>query len=280
VLDVTTGDFGCTLQFPGFGFLHEEFPDHHITHWDIHEGHATSPDLPGVRIPGAPFMGVMGVAPSATGLATQNQWEQSVASRGHTVLLPDAVSAVPSEPAVALAARRTISPTRLGGNVDIRQLTAGSRLFLPIEVDGALLSVGDGHFAQGDGESCGAAIETTCTVTVRLAVRKGPHQVGPSGSCLVFERSAPAPQGQPGPFLAVAGMPVSPGGDIAAENLNLATANALRGMIDHLGRERGLTRQQAYTLCSVAVDLHISQLVDVPAPIVTAFLPLEVFAAD
>jgi len=277
VLEVATGEFGCTLQFPGFGFLHEEFPGHHITRWDMADGRATSPDLPGVSIPGAPFMGVMGVAPSAAGLEAQNRLEASVAARGHTVLLPDALSAVPADPAIATAARRTISPTRLGGNVDIRQLTAGSRLYLPVEVDGALFSVGDGHFAQGDGESCGAAIETTCTVTVRLTARKGTDQVGPSGSCLVFERFAPAPQERQESFLAVAGMPVSPGGDIAAENLNLATANALRGMIDYLGRERGLTRQQAYTLCSVAVNLHISQLVDVPNPIVTAFLPLEVF---
>jgi formamidase len=277
VLEVVTGDFGCTLQFPGFGFLHEEFPDHHITHWEIADGRATSPDLPGVSIPGAPFMGVMGLAPSAVGLDAQTQAEASVAAMGHTALTPDPVSAVPSYPDIAPWARRTIAPSRLGGNVDIRQLTAGTRLHLPVEVEGALFSVGDGHFAQGDGESCGAAIETTCTVTVRLTVHKGASQVGPDGACLIFERRKPGPPDRQGTFVAIAGMPVGPGGDIAAENINVATANALRGMIDYLVAERGLTRQQAYTLCSVAVDLHISQVVDVPSPIVTAFLPLEVF---
>ena len=277
VLDVDTGDFGCTLQFPGFGFLHEEFPGHHITHWDIAEGYATSPDLPGVAVKGAPFMGVMGVAPSAATLATQNRLEAALAAEGHTVLLPDPVSAVPADPAIAPAARRTISPTRLGGNVDIRQLTAGSRLHLPVEVEGALLSIGDGHFAQGDGESCGAAIETRCTVTMRLTVRKGPEEIGPTGTCLVFEGVAPETQDRQGSFVAIAGLPVKPGGDIDPENLNAATANALRGMIDFLGRERGLTRQQAYTLCSVAVDLRISQIVDVPNVSVSAFLSLGVF---
>lgn len=272
VLSVETGDFGATLNIPGFGFLREEFTEPHIARWEIADGYARSVDLPGVRLPGAPFMGVMGVAPSRELFERTKAAEQRAADEGGLVELPNPMSAVPPDDP-ADPARRTISPTEAGGNIDIKHLTAGSRVYLPVWVPGALFSVGDGHFAQGDGESCGAAVETTTRVVVRFDVRKGA-----AGGHLSFERLTPGPPDVAArPHFAVTGTPVDPDGRIHPENLNLATRNALLHMVDHLAGDRGYTRQQAYALCSVAVDLRISQLVDVPNVLVSAMIPTDIF---
>lgn len=278
ILAVQTGHLGWTLQFPGFGFLRDEFTEPHIVRWDIDDSHATSPDLPGVRVPGAPFMGVIGVAPSYDLLAQVSAQEDDLARRGGLVLRPDPQSAVPGEPGIATTAARTISPTEAGGNVDIKQLTAGTRVLLPVWVPGALFSVGDGHFAQGDGEACGAAIETDATVTVRFGLRKraaAEQQI----RFLRFERrqTGAAVDTTSRPHYAVTGLPIDGDGTYHGEDLGLATKNALRTMVSHLVTERCLTRQQAYALCSVAVDVRISQLVDVPNVIATAFLPTDIF---
>ncbi len=112
-----------------------------------------SPQLPGVRIPGAPFMGVMGVAPSHELLQRIVAREAELLGRGGMVMPPDAAGAVPTTEAIAGKAIRTIAPHETGGNFDIKSLTAGATLYLPVQVPGALFSVGDAHFAQGDGES-------------------------------------------------------------------------------------------------------------------------------
>lgn len=274
VLSVETGDFGATLNIPGFGFLRDEFTEPHIVRWEIADGFARSVDLPGVRLPGAPFMGVMGVAPSRELFERTKAAERRAADDGGLVELPNPVSAVPPDRPDD-PARRTISPTEAGGNIDIKHLTAGSRVYLPVWVPGALFSVGDGHFAQGDGESCGAAVETTTRVVVRLDLRKGSAV---DLRHLSYERLTVGPPDVASrPHFAVTGTPVDADGRIHPEDLNLATRNALRHMVDHLAGERGFTRAQAYALCSVAVDLRISQLVDVPNVLVSAMVPTDIF---
>jgi len=276
VLSVQTGDFGATLNIPGFGFLREEFTDPHIVRWEISDGFACSVDLPGVHIPASPFMGVMGVAPSRELFERTKLAEQRAADEGGLVQLPNPTSAVPPD-VPGDAGRRTISPTEAGGNVDVKHLTTGSRLYLPVWVPGALFSVGDGHFAQGDGESCGAAIETTARITVRFDLHKGVAAERGLRQ-MRFERlTAGPPEVSSRPHFAVTATPVDDMGRIHPENLNLATRNALRLMVDHLADERGFTRYQAYALCSVAVDLRISQVVDVPNVLVSAMVPTDIF---
>ncbi|MGV9796802.1 acetamidase/formamidase family protein [Mycobacterium sp. NPDC003449] len=276
VLSVQTGDFGATLNIPGFGYLRDEFTEPHIVRWEIGDGFARSADLPGVRLPGAPFMGVMGVAPSRELFDRTRISEQRAADEGALVELPNPVSAVPPD-RPGDPARRTIAPTEAGGNIDIKHLTAGSRVYLPVWVPGALFSVGDGHFAQGDGESCGAAVETSARVVLRFDLRKGAAASGDIRH-LRFERLSEGPPDVASrPHFAVTGTPVDADGRIHPENLNLATRNALRSMVDHLAGDRGLTRQQAYALCSVAVDLRISQIVDVPNVLVSAMVPTDIF---
>lgn len=274
ILSVETGSWGATLNIPGFGYLRDEFTEPHIVRWEIYGGYARSADLPGVRLPGAPFMGVMGVAPSRELFARTKAAEQAAAAAGGLVELPNPASAVPPDRPDD-PGRRTISPTEAGGNVDIKHLTAGSRVYLPVYVPGGLFSVGDGHFAQGDGESCGAAVETTARLIARFDVRKG---AGAGIGHLRFERLTPGPpEVASRPHFAVTGTPVDDGGRIHPESIDLAARNALRLMVDHLSGERGFTRPQAYALCSVAVDLRISQVVDVPNVLVSAMLPTDVF---
>jgi formamidase len=186
---------------------------------------------------------------------------------------------VPEDPAIAAEALRTIPPRETAGNVDIKQLAAGSRLLIPVSAEGGLFSAGDAHFAQGDCETCGTAIEMTSTLTVRFDVRPG--QAAERGiRDLQFERDEylvdPVYQA-PQRFFATTGLSVGRDGKNESEDLTLAARNALLNMIDHLGVEHGFTRQQAYAICSVAVDLKVSEVVDVPNFVVSAFLPLAIF---
>ena len=160
--------------------------------------------------------------------------------------------------------RSTIPPDLHGGNMDTRHLVAGSTLFLPIFHAGARFSIGDGHATQGDGEVSGTAIETPMQALVRLTVRKDLHLSGPEFV------AAPDPHAalRNGARYATDGI----GPDVMT-----AARDALRRMIEWLGREHGLDPMRAYLLCSVAVDLRISEIVDVPNFVVTAHCPLGIF---
>lgn len=275
VLDVVPGSFGYTLQSPGFGFLRDDFPDPFIARWALEGGWATSEDIPGVRIAAVPFMGTIGVAPSAELVRAAGERERRLRGEGGMVDLPDPAGAVPADPAIASEALRTIPPRENAGNVDIKQLTAGTRLLIPVWVAGGLFSAGDAHFAQGDCETCGQAIEMRATLRARFGLRKG--EAAERGiRDLQFERTAPATVST-GPYFATTGVCVERSGRNAMEDLTLAARNALRNMIDHLTAQYGYSRQQAYAICSVAVDLKVSQVVDVPNVLVSAFLPLEIF---
>ena len=278
IVDVEPDSYGFTVQVPGFGFLRDVFPDPFKVSWDIADGWATSADLPGVRIPGSPFMGTIGLSPGHQLLAETTAREQALLDRGGFVLPPSPASAVPSDPRIAAEALRTIPPREQAGNVDIKQLGKGARLLIPVDTPGGLFSAGDGHFAQGDCESCGTAIEMRATLRVRFAVHKG-EAAGKGIRDLRFTRddySLPPEFAAPRRFYATTGISVTKDGENHAEDITLAARNALLNMIDHL-TERGWTRQQAYTICSVAVDLKISALVDVPNMLVSAFLPEDIF---
>ena len=281
ICDMKPADFGYTVQVPGFGFLRDAFPDPYIAKWTIKDGFAQSAELPDLRIPDGSFVGVIGVAPSKELRETVRRREADLAARGGIALPPEVKGAVPGSEPIASEALRTIPPRENGGNLDIKQLSKGARLLLPVFVDGALFSVGDAHFAQGDGEACGTAIEMCGSILVRFRLHKGEAQR--RGIRFPrFQRNDyyfPPELAAPKRFLATTGMSVHPDGTNESEDTTLSAKNALLSMIDLLV-ERGWTRQQAYAICSVAVDLKISELVDVPNMVVSAFLPLDIFGKD
>ncbi len=149
ILHVEPDRYGYTVQVPGFGFLRDQFPEPFMVRWSIADGWASSDDLPGVRVPGAPFMGTIGLAPDRRLLEVTTAREQAALDRGGFVLPPDPTDAVPAG-AIAREALRTVPPRETAGNVDIRQLSAGTRLYIPVYAQGGLFSAGDAHFAQGD----------------------------------------------------------------------------------------------------------------------------------
>jgi formamidase len=270
--------FGYTVQAPGFGFLRDLFPEPHIVQWELADGFAESKDLPGIRIPGAPFMGVIGVAPSRALRESTTAREAALAARGGIALPPDAAGAIPATLDLAQHGLRTIPPRETAGNLDIKQLVAGTTLLIPVSTHGALFSVGDAHFAQGDGEACGTAIEMAATFTAELSVRKGVARQRNIRSVQYYrDGDDPGPRRPRGRFYATTGLCVRADGHNESEDTTLAARNAYLAMIDYLMHERGYTRQQAYAICSVAVDLTISELVDVPNVLVSAFLPLDIF---
>ena len=277
-IDVIPQSYGWTRNRPGAGFLRDLFTEPYVAHWDIKDGWATSAQIPGVRLPNGSFMGTAGIAPSHEQMQKWTEREADLVRRGGIAVPPDPEDAVPTGGAIAAEGLRTIPPRENCGNVDAKQLTKGSRLLIPVNVDGALYSVGDGHFAQGDSECCITAVEMGATAVVRFKVYKGEaakHNIR-------FPRFAhpgyfAAPEwAAPRNFIATMGMPIREDGTQEGEDLTLAARNALIHMIELL-QERGWTREQAYIICSVAVDLKISNAVDLPNVTVSAFLPEDIF---
>ncbi|MDX6540195.1 MAG: formamidase, partial [Gaiellales bacterium] len=267
ILSVETDGFGSTAVIPGFGLLGDLFAEPYLVTWGLLDGVATSGRLEGVRIPADPFVGVIGVAPSHERLERFRAREAVIAEAGGDALPPEAGAAVPATEPYASQALRTIPPRETGGNLDVPQARAGATVFLPVDVPGALLSLGDVHFAQGDGEVCGTAIETHGRVTIRVAVLPA-AKLGFRPQTPAFEATEPQWKGGRRHFVTT-GLPIRPDGSNAEMDTTLAARNALLAMIEWLTAERGLTREAAYVLCSVAVDLRISEIVDVPNPVVS-----------
>jgi formamidase len=275
-LDIVPQKTGITMILPGFGYLRDAISGPFIANWKLAEGWATSPELPGVRISGAPFMGISGVAPSWAQLEEWSRREEDLRARGGRCSPPDPKGAVPA--AVAKQGLRTGPPRENGGNVDVKQLTKGAKLFLPVAVEGALFSTGDGHFTQGDGEVCLTAIEMGATCIARFRVHKGEAERRKI-RWPYFTRStyfADPKWAVPERFIATMGMPVDDKGVNHDGDLNLAAKNALSDMIRIL-QERGFSKEQAYVICSVACDLRIGNVVDVPNYVVSAVLPEGIF---
>jgi acetamidase/formamidase len=158
----------------------------------------------------------------------------------------------------------TLPPRDVGGNMDVKHMTKGSTVYFPVKNEGALFSTADCHAAQGDGEVCVTGIEAPMFVTARFDVRTDMDIEQPQ-----FETGGPfTPTGKDEPMYATTGI---------SDDLMEATKKATRHMIDHLHEHRDLTRGEAYILCSAAVDLKISEVVDAPNWTVTAYLPESIF---
>jgi len=164
----------------------------------------------------------------------------------------------------AIGAQSIVPPRRVGGNMDVRDLSAGTELYLPVEVAGALFSVGDTHAAQGDGEVCGTAIESPMRVALQFDLIKQMPLAYPR-----FTTYGPVTR-----HLDSKGYEVTTG---IGPDLMEAARCAVRGMIDLLGKTRGMPAVDAYMLCSVCGDLRISEIVDMPNWLVSFYFPRVVF---
>jgi acetamidase/formamidase len=156
-------------------------------------------------------------------------------------------------------------PGRFGGNMDTRQLVAGTTLYLPVHVDGAMFSTGDAHGCQGDGEVCVTGLEAPMYATLRFSLDK--------------KRELPAPQFRtaPGSLTSRVDHGAWYGTTGVGPDLFVNAQNAVRAMIDHITDVSKLSREDAYLLCSLCVDLKISEVVDAGEWIVSALLPEAVF---
>ncbi|TLP48691.1 acetamidase [Cohaesibacter sp. CAU 1516] len=227
--DFTPSGFGWTANIPGFGLLADQFPNPALHIWS-YDAKGLTPALfgPHAKVPLKPFAGTVGNAPAEPGC--------------HSV----------------------IPPRRIGGNLDIRDLAKGSELFLPVEVAGALFSIGDTHAAQGDGEVCGTAIESPMNVTLRLDLIKQSPLAMPR-----FRTTGPVTN-----HLDTKGYEVTTG---VGPDLMAGARDAVAGMIDLLCAEHGLAAIDAYLLASVCGDLRISEIVDAPNWVVSFYFPRCVF---
>jgi acetamidase/formamidase len=227
IVSIKHKGWGWNAVIPGFGLLAEDFAEPYLHHYKL--GETTCEFRSDIQIPYEPFCGVMGVGPREPGRFT------------------------------------TIPPRENAGNIDIRNLTPGSRAFFPVLVPGALFSCGDCHSAQGDGEVNGTGIETKMSVTLTFNLQKNANIpelrfITPPGKKLTV-----ADEG--GYYVATAHGP----------DLFKDSQQAIRYIIDYLASEHNMTREQAYCLCGAAVDLKISEIVDAPNWIVSAYLPLSIF---
>lgn len=221
--------FGWTANIPGFGLLADQFTDPALTIWD-YDPDTLAPALFGKhgRVPLKPFAGTIGCALAEDGL--------------HSV----------------------VPPRRVGGNLDIRDLAAGTTLYLPVEVAGALFSIGDTHAAQGDGEVCGTAIESPMNATVTLDLVKDAQLRMPRFTT-------------PGPVtnhLDAKGYEVTTG---IGPDLMTGARDAVSQMVDQLCATQGLAAEDAYMLVSTCGDLRISEIVDTPNWVVSFYFPRCVF---
>jgi len=197
-------DWGYNFSAPLMGALPDDFPERHLMHIPLDRARMTGRLPWGLELPLRPFFGVMAVAPPAG-------WGKI----------------------------STLPPRRNGGNLDNKELVAGTTLYLPIHVEGALFSVGDGHGAQGDGEVCVTAIETGLVGTFELIVRDDMSLEWPRAETPTH----------------VMTMAFDP-------DLDDCVVIALRQMVDLVAREAAITRQQAYALASLAADVRITQVVN------------------
>jgi acetamidase/formamidase len=227
ILDIRTQGWGWTAVLPGLGLLPEDFPDAYLRVFDISNGQFAHMRHD-VAIPLTPFFGTMGVCPAGA------------------------------------SAQPVMPPGTFGGNMDTRQLVAGSTLYLPVQVEQALFSCGDAHGCQGDGEVCVTGLEAPMYAALRFTLHKGRSIPSP-------QYRTPAPltsRVDSSPFYGTTGV----GGDLFA-----ASQDAIRAMVDHIHQTYDLTPVDAYLLCSLAVDLKISEIVDAGQYIVSALLPEAVF---
>jgi acetamidase/formamidase len=229
LLHFAPSGWGWTANIPGFGLLADQFKDPALHVWK-YDAQSLAPAMygPGGRVPLKPFCGTIGLAPAEPGL--------------HSI----------------------VPPRRMGGNMDIRDMAAGTELYLPVEVKGGLFSVGDTHATQGDGEVCGTAIESPCSLAAKFELVKNAN--------LAFPRFTT--QGPVARHMDVKGYEVTTG---IGPDLMAGAKAAVSGMIDLLSRRYKMSAVEAYMLCSVCGDLRISEIVDLPNWVVSFYFPRVVF---
>jgi len=229
LLSFAPSGWGWTANIPGFGLLADEFPEPALHLWR-YDADILAPALYGSwgKVPLKPFTGTIGVAPAELGL--------------HSI----------------------VPPRRVGGNMDVRDIATGTELFLPVEVSGALFSVGDTHAAQGDGEVCGTAIESPMRVALQFDLLKDMSLKFPR-----FKTCGPVTR-----HLDAKGYEVATG---IGPDLMQAARAAVRSMVDLLMHQYGMPAVDAYMLCSVCGDLRISEIVDLPNWTVSFYFPRIVF---
>ncbi|MDP9050671.1 MAG: acetamidase/formamidase family protein [Acidobacteriota bacterium] len=227
ILEIRHHGWGWTSIVEGLGFLKDHFRDPYLFHWTLDA--VTTASLAPAIVPVRPFPGVIGVARADSG------------------------------------AFRTRPPGPFGGNLDVRELCAGSTLYLPIFVPGALFSIGDGHAAQGDGEVCINGIESPLDLTLRFQLHKQQPLSGP----IVESADSIAPDSDPDSHSEW--IVLETGSDLAST----AQAATLR-MIDLLVTRWGFTPIHAYILCSVAMRLRLSQVVNEPIHTVSAAMSKQI----
>ena len=296
LIEIIPDDYGYTTLIPGFGFLPDLFPEPYIANWKLNSFEAVSDQLPGVRIPMNSFMGSVGVLPGKAEVAKWLARESQLGAAGGVALPPEPTGASPASVCGPNGSHkseclRTVPPRENGGNMDVKQMVKGTTLLLPCFIDGCGFFIGDVHYAQGDGEVAGTAIETGAVVTVTTEIRKGMASLIKQP---MFEGGSQIKSLQPDRFHAVVGYPLKNAGEIPPQwayldsekikpltnlsnDLTLAARNSLIAMIDWLVATKGLTRPQALVVASVACDLHISNVVDVPNYAVTTICPMEIF---
>jgi len=208
---IDIGSWGWTGIFPGFGFLAEEFNEPYLKTFTFTTDATVARFSDTIEVPLKPFAGVMGVAPDTDEMLS------------------------------------TIPPRANGGNMDNPCLIAGTTVYFPVFVDGALFSIGDTHAAQGMGEVCGTAIEAPMTIVYEVNVIKE-------------QAWMEEPHYETEDHYAVTAY---------GKTLDEAARKATRYMIDYLVHEHGLDRTDAYVLCSIAGDMHIAEVVDVPHVLVS-----------
>jgi len=216
-----------TSLIPGLGLLPEDFPEHHLFIWKLEGGRTRS--FPGVTLDLHPFAGIIGVQRAEAGEF------------------------------------RTRAPGIFGGNMDVRHLTQGTTLFLPVLTPGANLLAGDCHAAQGDGEVCINGMEAPMRVSLEIHLHKAQPLAAPYAVC---PNPLVPPRYQTKPWHLFIESDEQP---------REACKRVVRRAIEYLTRRLGVTPQLAYTLCSVVLDLRISQLVNVPTTTITGYLPEAIF---
>jgi len=296
LVNITPNEYGYTTIIPGFGFLPDLYTEPFVANWKLNRVEAVSAEVPGVRIPMNGFMGSVGVMPGAEEVEKWLARETQLAAAGGVALPPEPTSARPAEICGPKGSHkdkclRTIPPRENGGNMDVKQMVEGTTLLLPCFVDGCGLFIGDVHFAQGDGEVAGTAIEMGAVVTVETSIRKGMASVVKQP---MFEGGSQIKKLEPDSFHAVVGYPLKAAGEVPPQwtyldsakikpltnlsnDVTLAARNSLINMIDWLKTTKGLTKEQAFVVTSVACDLRISNVVDVPNYAVTTICPMNIF---
>ncbi|WP_405467917.1 formamidase [Streptomyces canus] len=285
------GYTGVFARDNGGGFLTDHFPDSYKAVWDFHGQQATSRHIPGVRYTGITHPGLFGTAPSAELLARWNAREQALIDtdphRVPALALPpladNALAGTASDDAgrrIAAEGARTVPARENGGNHDIKNFTRGSRVFYPVLVPGALLSGGDLHFSQGDGEItfCGA-IEMGGFIDLHVDLIKGGMEKYGVTTNPIFMPGNVAPQYTE--FISFVGISVDHASDTNHYlDATMAYRNACLNAVEYL-KTFGYSGEQAYLLLgSAPIEGRLSGVVDIPNACSTLYLPTAIFDFD